>query len=89
MPARIPLAKRRRRDADSLQSLERGLSALSAFAPGRTALSLSDVARLIGMTRASARRILLTFQSLGYLRSDGRHFSPTPKVLELSSTRVH
>jgi IclR family transcriptional regulator, pca regulon regulatory protein len=88
-----PADAKDRRDADSLQSLERGLAALSAFGPGRTALSLSDVARLTGMTRASARRILLTFQSLGYLRSDGRYFSPTPKVLDLgwayvSSLRV-
>jgi IclR family pca regulon transcriptional regulator len=70
-------------ERDSLQALARGLAALSAFGPGRTALTLSDVARLTGMTRASARRILLTFQSLGYLRVDDRHFSPTLRVLDL------
>lgn len=74
---------RPRAEPDSLQALERGLAALAAFGPGRTALTLSEVARLTGMTRASARRILLTFQALGYLRSEGRYFSPTPRVLDL------
>jgi IclR family pca regulon transcriptional regulator len=70
-------------ERQSLRALERGLAALSAFGPGRTALTLSDVARATGMTRASARRILLTFETLGYLRCEGRHFSPTPRVLDL------
>jgi IclR family pca regulon transcriptional regulator len=70
-------------ERDSLQALARGLAALSAFGPGRSALTLSDVARLTGMTRASARRILLTFEALGYVRIEDRHFSPTLKVLDL------
>jgi IclR family pca regulon transcriptional regulator len=77
--ARAPRAVER----DSLRALERGLSALSAFGPGRTALTLSDMARATGMTRASARRILLTFEALGYVRCEGRHFSLTPRVLDL------
>ena len=70
-------------ERDSLQALARGLAALAAFGPGRSALTLSDVARLTGMTRASARRILLTFEALGYLRFEDRHFSPTLRVLDL------
>jgi IclR family pca regulon transcriptional regulator len=70
-------------ERDSLQALARGLAALSAFGPGRSALTLSDVARLTGMTRASARRILLTFEALGYVRFEDRHFSPTLRVLDL------
>lgn len=66
-----------------VQSLERGLGvirALSMPGPGRT---LSDVARDTGLTRASARRFLLTLEELGYVRSDDRRFALTPRVLEL------
>ncbi len=48
--------------------------------PGQT---LADVARGTGLTRAAARRFLLTLERLGYVRCDGRLFSLTPRVLEL------
>lgn len=66
-----------------VQSLGRGLGvirALSLPGPGR---SLSDVARDTGLTRASARRFLLTLEELGYVRSEDRRFALTPRVLEL------
>ncbi len=66
-----------------VQSLERGLDvirALSLPGPGQT---LSDVARDAGLSRASARRFLLTLEELGYVRSDDRRFALTPRVLEL------
>jgi IclR family pca regulon transcriptional regulator len=56
------------------------IRALSAPGPGRT---LADVARATSLTRAAARRFLLTLERLGYVRSDGRLFSLTPRVLEL------
>ena len=46
-------------------------------------MSVSEVARSTGITRAGARRLLLTLHSLGYLRTDGRRFSLAPKTLEL------
>ena len=69
--------------ADTLQSLERGLAVLQVFSKENPRLTLSDVARLTGVTRATARRILLTLQHLGYVRADGRLFSLTPRVLSL------
>jgi IclR family pca regulon transcriptional regulator len=71
------------RDVDFVQSLERGLSVLRVFDADHTSLTLSDVARLTGLTRATARRLLLTFERLGYMRADGRHFELTPSVLDL------
>ena len=71
------------RQQPSLQSLERGLAVLQVFSAERSALTLSDVARLVGITRATARRILLTLEKLGHVRSDGRLFSLTPRVLTL------
>jgi IclR family pca regulon transcriptional regulator len=67
----------------SLQSLERGIAVIQVFSRERPALTLSEVARLTGITRATARRILLTLEDLGHVRSDGRLFSLTPRVLTL------
>ena len=67
----------------SLQSLERGMAVIQIFSRERPALTLSEVARLTGITRATARRILLTLVELGHVRSDGRLFSLTPRVLSL------
>lgn len=67
----------------SLQTLERGIAVIQVFSRERPALTLSEVAQLTGITRASARRILLTLQDLGHVRSDGRIFSPTPRLLSL------
>lgn len=66
-----------------VQSLERGLAVIRAFSPDSPAMTLSDVARGTGLTRAAARRFLLTLVDLGYVRTDGRLFSLTPRVLEL------
>ncbi len=72
-----------RRGDHFVQSLERGLAVIRAFGPEEPELTLSDVARRTGLTRAAARRFLLTLADLGYVRSDGKHFALTPRVLEL------
>ena len=66
-----------------LQGLERGLAVIRAFSADAPSLTLSEVARDVGITPATARRILLTLEELGYVRSDGRRFSLTPRVLAL------
>lgn len=66
-----------------VQSLERGLAVIRAFDAQHRELTLSDVARACGLTRAAARRFLLTLTDLGYVRTDGRLFSLAPRVLEL------
>jgi IclR family transcriptional regulator, pca regulon regulatory protein len=71
------------RNPDYVQSLERGLSVISAFGADNPELRLSDVARATGLTRAAARRFLLTLVRLGYVRQDGSSFSLRPRVLEL------
>ncbi|MCP2328812.1 IclR family pca regulon transcriptional regulator [Hamadaea flava] len=69
--------------SDFVQSLERGLAVIRAFDRSHPELSLSEVAAATGVTRAAARRFLLTLAELGYVRSDGRFFSLSPRVLEL------
>ena len=66
-----------------LQGLERGLAVIRAFSADAPSLTLSEVARSVGITPATARRILLTLEELGYVRSDSRRFSLTPRVLAL------
>ena len=77
-------------DADSpepsgqyVQSLARGLSVIKAFDSEHPEMTLSEVARATGLTRATARRFLLTLAELGYVRTDGRLFVLTARVLEL------
>jgi IclR family pca regulon transcriptional regulator len=69
--------------ADFVQSLARGLAVIRTFDAEHAQLSLSEVARRAGITRAAAGRFLRTLQKLGYVRSSGRLFSLTPLVLEL------
>ena len=71
------------RNPDYVQSLERGLAVIRAFGVDSPELRLSDVARATGLTRAAARRFLLTLVRLGYVRQDGNTFSLRPRVLEL------
>lgn len=71
------------RTPDFVQSLERGLAVIRAFDAEHPRLTLSEVARVTGLTRAAARRFLLTLVELGYMRTDGRLFSLRPRVLEL------
>ena len=66
-----------------VQSLERGLAVIRAFGADDPELTLSDVARRTGLTRAAARRFLLTLTDLGYVRTDGKQFALTPRVLDL------
>lgn len=71
------------RNSEFVQSLERGLAVIRAFDSEHQDLTLSDVARATGLTRAAARRFLLTLADLGYVRTDGRMFALRPRVLEL------
>lgn len=66
-----------------VQSLARGLAVIRAFDADHATLTLSEVAQRAELTRAAARRFLLTLETLGYVRADGRGFSLTPRVLEL------
>ncbi|KOS56821.1 MULTISPECIES: IclR family transcriptional regulator [Rhodococcus] len=68
---------------DYVQSLARGLSVIKAFDAEHPRRTLSEVAKATDLTRATARRFLLTLVELGYVRTDGSQFWLTPRVLEL------
>ncbi|MFD6679478.1 IclR family transcriptional regulator [Micromonospora parva] len=71
------------RSPEFVQSLERGLAVIRAFDGDHPQLTLSEVARRTGLTRAAARRFLLTLVELGYVHTDGRLFSLRARILEL------
>ena len=66
-----------------VQSFARGLEVIRSFSPQSPVQTLSEVAARTGLTRAGARRILLTLQTLGYVESDGKHFRLTARILDL------
>ena len=66
-----------------VQSFARGLEVIRSFSTQAPRQTLSEVAAATGLTRAGARRILLTLQTLGYVASDGKHFALTPRILDL------
>ncbi|MCC9173344.1 MULTISPECIES: IclR family transcriptional regulator C-terminal domain-containing protein [Arthrobacter] len=66
-----------------VQSLARGLTVIRAFDADHVQMTLSEVSRRTGLTRATARRFLLTLVELGYVRTDGRTFELTALVLQL------
>jgi len=71
------------RPREFIQSLERGLGMIRAFGPHAPEQTVSELAATTGLTRATARRFLITLIELGYVESDGRVFRLTPRVLEL------
>lgn len=71
------------RGSHHVQSLARGLSVIRAFDADHPVQTLTEVAKTTGLTRAAARRFLLTLVDLGYMTSQGRLFALTPRVLEL------
>lgn len=75
-------------DPDFIEALARGLSVIRAFLPGRESLSLVEIATATGLARPTARRMLITLESLGYVRSVERGFALTPRVLELGLTYI-
>ena len=72
------------RPSDSyVQSFARGLEVIRSFGAAAPRQTLTEVADATGLTRAGARRILLTLHTLGYVRMEGRAFELTPKILDL------
>ena len=70
-------------DRDYVTSLARGLEVICAFTRDRPTMTLSDMAKATGMSRATARRLLLTLVREGYAEKRDRIFSLRPKVLQL------
>ncbi|SOD98270.1 IclR family transcriptional regulator domain-containing protein [Blastococcus haudaquaticus] len=73
---------------DFVEALARGLDVLTCFDVDHRAMSLSEVAAAAGLARPTARRLLLTLEELGFVRSSGGTFALTPRVLSLGMAYV-
>lgn len=79
---------RPRRNTEFVEALARGLDVITAFDPTAVAMTVSDVAARTGLARPTARRLLLTLEQLGYVRSLDGVFSLTTKVLRLGTAGI-
>lgn len=76
-------------ERDLVGGLEKGLKVIEAFDQERSRLSIAEVAQATGLTRAAARRYLITLTHLGYMRHENKLFSLTPAVLRLGQSYLH
>jgi IclR family pca regulon transcriptional regulator len=76
------------KDGDFVVALARGLDVVKCFGPMAMELTVSDVAARTQLARPTARRLLLTLEQLGYVRSNGSAYSLTTQVLELGTAGI-
>jgi IclR family pca regulon transcriptional regulator len=69
-----------------MAGLAKGLAIIETFGQTCTQLTVSEAARATGLSRATARRCLLTLTELGYLTHDGKNFRPTPRMVRLGGS---
>jgi IclR family pca regulon transcriptional regulator len=72
--------------SDFIEGMAKGMAVLESFDTERQRLNATLAAQRSGITRAAARRHLLTLAHLGYLETDGSYFWLSPKVLRFSGT---
>ena len=83
MNLKAPAAQDPKPSDSYVQSFARGLEVIRSFSAKAPEQTLSEVAAQTGLTRAGARRILLTLQTLGYVDTDGKFFRLSPRILDL------
>jgi IclR family pca regulon transcriptional regulator len=71
------------RETDFISGFAKGLSVIEAFDAANARLSITDISRITGLERATARRCLLTLAELGYADYDGKFFTLSPRILRL------
>jgi IclR family pca regulon transcriptional regulator len=71
-------------DREVVAGLVHGLSVLQAFQK-KPRLTQSELSVMTGLTRATARRSLITLASLGYVDVEDNTYRLSPKVIELAS----
>lgn len=62
------------RNKDRMGGLAKGVRLLEAFDAAHPRMTVTEAARLVDLSLASARRCLLTLCELGYLQTDGKRY---------------
>ena len=78
----------KRNEPDFVEAFARGLEVIRSFSLSHLAMSVSDVAAATRLARPTARRLLITLETLGYVRSANGLYTLTPKVLELGTAYI-
>jgi IclR family pca regulon transcriptional regulator len=68
---------------ETMAGLAKGLAILESFGDSNGKMTLTEAAKATNLTRATARRCLLTLAEQGYVAYDGRYFTPLPRLLKL------
>ncbi|KGE02045.1 IclR family transcriptional regulator C-terminal domain-containing protein [Rhizobium sp. YS-1r] len=74
------------RPAEFVEGLAKGLAILESFDVTHPEMTLSEVARRVGLSPAAARRSLITLQALGYVQQKDKRFHLRPKIMTLGSS---
>jgi IclR family pca regulon transcriptional regulator len=64
-------------------TLSRGFKILEIFSPDLQVITTTEAATHVGISRAAARRLLLTLTELGYLKQEKGAFRLTTKILSI------
>lgn len=73
-------------DREFVTGLANGLSVLSVFRSQETPLTQTQVSARTGLTRATARRSLITLKRLGYIAETPEGYRPTSQVMDLAAS---
>lgn len=82
--APFPEETLRQRPKDYSLTLAKGIAVLEMFGPDQHAVNYQSAANHLGTSRATARRLILTLQAMGYLESSGGDYALTEKPLAIS-----
>jgi IclR family transcriptional regulator, pca regulon regulatory protein len=78
----------RTKTRDHVSGLANGLRAIEAFSSNHQLMTVADVAKRTGLTRAATRRYLLTLMAAGYAEFDGKRFQLTSRVLRFGHAYI-
>lgn len=78
----------RKGGSDFVEALARGLEVITTFGQTTMELTVSEVSAATGLPRATVRRLLMTLDTLGYVRSSEGAYSLTTKTLELGTSYI-
>lgn len=82
---RVDMVEDPKRSTEFVEALAKGIAVIECFDAAHPDMTLSEIARRVGLSPAAARRSLITLSALGYVGSAGKRFFLKPKVMTLGS----